>query len=69
MLAVFMARKHTSLSYGEIGQYFGGRNHSTAVAAEKRVREWFAADESLAFNQRPWRVRELIELMERQLGR
>jgi chromosomal replication initiator protein len=69
MLAVYLARKHTSLSYGEIGQHFGGRNHSTAVAAEKRVRDWLKTDESLAFNQRPWRVRELIELTERQLGR
>jgi chromosomal replication initiator protein len=69
MLAVYLARKHTSASYGEIGQSFGGRYHSTAVAAEKRVRQWLAKDESLAFNQRPWRIRELLELVERQLGR
>ncbi|HEX4588497.1 MAG TPA: chromosomal replication initiator protein DnaA [Gemmataceae bacterium] len=69
MLAVFLARKHTASSYGEIGQFFGGRNHSTAVAAEKRVRRWLTADDTLSLNQRPWRVRELIEQAERILGR
>src|SRR5205814_4280268 len=62
MLAVYLARKHTAASYAEIGHYFGGRNHSTAVAAEKRVRQWLAEDESLELNRVPRRVRELIEL-------
>jgi chromosomal replication initiator protein len=69
MLAVYLARKHTAASYSEIGAHFGGRNHSTAVAAEKRVREWLRADGTLSLNERPWRVRELIELAERALGR
>jgi chromosomal replication initiator protein len=69
MLAVFLARKYTASSYGEIGQFFGGRNHSTAVAAEKRVRRWLADDDTLSLNQRPWRVREMIEQAERLLGR
>ncbi|HEX4590172.1 MAG TPA: chromosomal replication initiator protein DnaA [Gemmataceae bacterium] len=69
MLAVFLARKHTAASYGEIGQHFGGRNHSTAVAAEKRVRRWLADNDTVSLNQRAWRVRELIEQVERLLGR
>lgn len=69
MLAVFLARKHTAASYGEIGQFFGGRNHSTAVAAEKRVRGWLASNDTLTLQERPWRVRELVELAERHLGR
>jgi chromosomal replication initiator protein len=69
MLAIYLARKHTSASYSEIGQHFGGRNHSTAVAAEKRVRQWLQEDDTLSLNERPWRVRELIELAERSLGR
>ena len=36
---MFLARKHTASSYSEIGGWFGGRNHSTAVAAEKKVRQ------------------------------
>src|SRR5439155_2661680 len=69
MLAVFLARKLTAASYGEIGQYFGGRNHSTAVAAEKKVREWLHADGTLALSRQTWRVREVIEMAERLLGR
>src|SRR5262249_38956902 len=69
MLAVFLARKHTAAAYSEIGAPLGGRDHSTAVAAEKRVREWLRADGTLSLNERPWRVRELIELAERALGR
>ena len=69
MLAVFLARKLTAASYGEIGEYFGGRNHSTAVAAEKKVRQWLKTDETLSLSRQTWRVRELIEMAERHLGR
>jgi chromosomal replication initiator protein len=69
MLAVYLARKLTAASYAEIGQYFGGRNHSTAVAAEKKVRKWLQDDGALALNERSWRVRELIEMAERHLGK
>ena len=42
-VAMFMSRKHTNSAYREIGLYFGNRDHSTVVAAEKRVNEWIAA--------------------------
>jgi chromosomal replication initiator protein len=67
MLAMFLARKHTAATYGEIGAHFGGRNHSTAVAAEKKVRQWVQEDSELALGEKPVRVRELVELVERQL--
>lgn len=44
-LAMFIARKLTRFAYREIGMYFGGRDHSTVVAAEKRVARWIASDE------------------------
>src|SRR4051794_10180078 len=40
MLAMFLARKHTGAAYSEIGRHFGGRNHSTVIAAEKKVVGW-----------------------------
>jgi chromosomal replication initiator protein len=46
-LAMFISRKLTQSAYREIGLYFGGRDHSTVVAAEKRVTQWIAADEPL----------------------
>jgi len=69
MVAMFLARKHTSASYSSIGGHFGQRNHSTAVAAEKKVRQWIQEDAELALGERPIRVRELIERVERALLR
>jgi len=69
MVAVFLARKHTASSYAEIGGWFGGRNHSTAVAAEKKVRRWLQDDAELALGQRRVRVREVVERAERDLLR
>lgn len=39
-LAMYVARKVTRSAYREIGMYFGGRDHSTVVAAERRVQAW-----------------------------
>jgi chromosomal replication initiator protein len=69
MLAMFLARKHTAAAYSEVGAYFGGRNHSTAVAAEKKVRRWIADDGELALGERRLRVRDVIERVERELLR
>jgi chromosomal replication initiator protein len=69
MIAVFLARRHTASSYAEIGGWFGGRNHSTAVAAEKKVRLWMQDDAELALGERRVRVREVVERAERELLR
>jgi chromosomal replication initiator protein len=67
MLAIYLARKHTAASYTEIGHHFGDRNHSTAVAAEKKVRGWHKEDDTLSLGQGKVRVRELLERIEREL--
>jgi chromosomal replication initiator protein len=69
MVAMFLGRKHTTATYSEIGQHFGRRNHSTAVAAEKKVRAWVQENAALALGERKVPVRELIELVERELLR
>jgi chromosomal replication initiator protein len=69
MLAMYLARKHTAAAYSEIGQHFGGRNHSTVVAAEKKIRQWLQDDAELVLGQRHLRVREIVELVERELLR
>lgn len=43
-LAMYVARKLTKCAYREIGLHFGGRDHSTVVAAEKRVQRWISDD-------------------------
>lgn len=67
MVAMFLARKHTAATHTEIGQRFGGRNHSTAVAGEKKVRGWLKDNVSLQLGQRQVSVRDLVERIEREL--
>jgi chromosomal replication initiator protein len=67
MLAVFLCRKHTAASYGEISKHFGGTSHSTSVAAEKKVRQWLQAGQTIASGGREWPIKDLIERIEREL--
>ncbi len=69
MLAIYLARKHTAATYGEISKYFGAKTHSTAVAAEKKVREWLTKDVTLPLGERSWRAKDLLERVERELLR
>jgi len=69
MLATFLARKHTAASYAEIGKHFGGKGHSNAVAAEKRVRQWLEKNETVTAGGRQWPARDLMEAIERELHR
>ena len=68
-IAIFLARKHTAATYGEIARHFGVRTHSTAVAAEKKVRGWVKENRSLTIGDRAWRVEDLIAHVERILQR
>jgi chromosomal replication initiator protein len=69
MLAVYLARKHTAATHSEVGAYFGGRNHSTAVAAEKKTRQWVEKDAHLTMGEATVRVRDVLERVERELTR
>jgi chromosomal replication initiator protein len=68
MLAMYLARKHTRATYSAVGKHFGGRNHSTVVAAEKKVRQWLAAGTTIPLGQQPVPVRDLLERIERLLA-
>ena len=67
MLAMFLARKHTKTAYSEIGRYFGGRNHSTVVAAEKRINSLLSNQETIQVAAQTWPVAEVVESLEQQL--
>jgi len=69
MVAVFLSRKHTAATYGEISKHFGAKTHSTAVAAEKKVRSWLDRDERVLIGDRDWGAKELVERIERELQR
>ena len=67
MLAMFLARKHTRAAYSEIGQYFGGRNHSTVMSAEKKIRAWLDEQLPVKIASQTWSINEVMETLEQQL--
>lgn len=69
MIAMFLARKLTAATYGEVAKHFGVKTHSTAVAAEKKVRAWLTKNDKLRLGDREWAVKDLIERIERELNR
>jgi chromosomal replication initiator protein len=68
MLAMYLARKHTGAAYSEIGRYYGGRNHSTVISAEKKVEKWLRDEESRAHLPGFESVADLLANLERALG-
>ncbi len=67
MLAMYLARRLTGTAYAEIGQFFGGRNHSTVVSAERRVNEFLESRTQVRVGASEWAVQELVESLERQI--
>jgi chromosomal replication initiator protein len=67
MLAMYLARKMTQAAYTEIGEHFGGRNHSTVMSAEKRVRELLEADATVRAGTQEWKLGDLLASLEQQL--
>lgn len=67
MLAMYLARKHTSTPYSEIGQHFGGRDHSTVISAERKVREWIESNAALNVAAANWSVHDVLGQLEQQL--
>jgi chromosomal replication initiator protein len=58
-IAQYLARKFTNLSYPEIGQYFGGRDHTSVLHAYRRISEQMEKDENM---------KSLISFLSRQLA-
>ena len=69
MMAIYLCRKHTVATYGQIAKHFGAKTHSTAVAAEKKVRTWLAQDVKLTVGERVWLAKDLLARLERELHR
>jgi len=47
MIAMYLSRNLTSMSYPEIGSRFGGKDHSTIISAVKKIEKKMAEDASL----------------------
>ncbi|MBL7085449.1 MAG: chromosomal replication initiator protein DnaA [Candidatus Omnitrophica bacterium] len=46
-IAMYLARSLTDFSFPEIGEYFGGRDHTTVLHAYEKIRENFKKDSKL----------------------
>jgi chromosomal replication initiator protein len=57
-IAMFLSRKLTSSSFPEIGQRFGGKDHSTVISACRKIEKLVEQDLS---------TRTIVETLERQL--
>ena len=68
MIAMFLCRKHTGAAYSEIGRYFGGRNHTTVIAAERKVNKWLKSEKRLVLLPGFETVADLLSDLERVLG-
>ncbi|WP_165233376.1 chromosomal replication initiator protein DnaA [Aquisphaera insulae] len=68
MLAMYLARKHTGAAYSEIGRFFGGRNHSTVISAEKKVAGWLRDEATSGLLPGFESASDLLAELERSLG-
>jgi chromosomal replication initiator protein len=68
MLAMYLARKHAGAAYSEIGRFFGGRNHSTVISAEKKVLGWLRDEERSRLLAGFETVAEVLASLEGALG-
>ncbi len=68
MLAMYLARKHTGVAYSEVGRFFGNRNHSTVIAAEKKVAAWIKDEARSALLAGFETIGEILQALERTLG-
>ncbi len=70
MLAMYLARKHTSMSYPEIGKYIG-KNHSSVVLGVQRMEKLLAAGGEISWSSpagnKNMPASELVDLLSEQL--
>ncbi len=68
MLAMWLSRKHTSAALSEIGNYYGGRTHSTVVAAEKKINRLLNAQEEIELQTHRCNINNAIGRIEYNLN-
>jgi chromosomal replication initiator protein len=67
MLAMFLARKHTRAAYSEIGEFFGRRQHSTVISAQKKVEQWIESNQLVPQGNSAIAVRDVLRHLEASL--
>jgi len=72
-IAMYLARKHTDMSFPEIGRFMGNKNHSTVILANRRIEKQLQ-DDAIVRRQTPAgfqeeHLRAIVEKLEEQLGK
>ena len=66
-IAMALARRLTTAAYQEIGHHFGGRNHSTVIAAEKAVARLLDTQETFRVGSREMTAGDVLHQLEGEL--
>jgi chromosomal replication initiator protein len=69
MLAMWLARRYTRAPWSEIGEFFGGRTHSTVIAAHRRMQRLMSEHGTVGLADRSCSVEDAIRRVETALRR
>ncbi len=67
MLAMYLSREYTSSALSEIGDYFGGRSHSTVIAAKRKVSQWIEDNQGVSLPHATYPAKDVISRIEANL--
>ena len=71
-VAMYLVRKHSMMSFPEIGRMFGNKNHSTVLMAAQRVEKWLIEGATVSWRSPNGRhealLRGLLDGLELELG-
>jgi len=72
-IAMHLARKHTEMSFPEIGRFMGNKNHSTVILANRKIEKLLKEDDVVSrqtpAGKREERLRDIVCQIEEQLGK
>jgi len=68
MMAMYLARKHTQACYAAIGKFFGNKNHSTVMNAERTVARWLKEKQQFRIAQNDFDVTRVLATLEKELN-
>jgi chromosomal replication initiator protein len=67
MLAMWLARRYTRAALSEIGDFFGGRTHSTVVSAHRKIDTMVAQQGEIVVGDHACKVEEAVQRIEAKL--
>jgi chromosomal replication initiator protein len=67
MLCMWLARRYTRAALSEIGDFFGGRRHSTVVSAQHKMDDLLSRGADVTIGDRPCQIEEAVRRIEARL--